>query len=213
MNIVRRFANILISYRDNFPPKERELLKLYGTYKIRSITVIREPIMREIDTVLNLISFGKWQQAKEDSKYDKMFHLYAVLDVYKENDTAFIKIEKNEVIRMATTFSYGKNTQYQIIRQVPNDLTVDKLMSNMLKKYPKTQIFRYNPWNANCQNFIIMLLEASNLLTEQLKQFIQQDMSTIISKMPQYAQYLSSSVTDLAHKLNIVAEGYGFTKK
>ena len=87
--IVKFFQPRLDSYNN----KTRKNLEKYGNIPISSIDVMREPISSYINTFLNGITFGGWDDAKKKVGYDDMFHLGMVVTL----DTGVkIKVEKND---------------------------------------------------------------------------------------------------------------------
>jgi hypothetical protein len=96
----------------------------YKNYKILSAQIRREPILAFVDKFINLISFGKFNQAKKDLGYDKMFHLSLILQL--ENGPKLL-VEKNERINMTTSFKDGPQVQYsppQGVLTIPGNPTL-----------------------------------------------------------------------------------------
>ena len=213
MRIIETVKSLIRGWRDNFPPKERDLIDKYGDYRITNILIFRVPIHSMIDSALNIMSIGKWQESKDNYNFDKLFHLFAVISMNKNGDNVLLKIEKNEVIRMSTDYTIPPDSKMKDVGYFPKKITFNELIQNMVNKFSKEAIFKYDPWTNNCQKFILMLLEGSNLLSPYLKEFIYQDITNIVEDLPEYTKYFGSKITELAHRKNILFEGYGFKQK
>lgn len=212
MNIYKTIRDFMKGTRDNFGPSERKLIAQYGSYRVFSITICRSPINSMVDSALNLLSLGRWQEVKDKYSFDKMFHLFVIIDLEMNNNHVLLRIEKNEVIKMNTTFNIPSDTQTESLEYVPNGLTLNELLQNMINKYGKDKIFRYSAWDNNCQNFIMMLLDASNLLTIPAKNFIYQDITKLVEDLPSYTKIIGNATTDLAHRADILLRGSAFKR-
>jgi hypothetical protein len=206
-NQVERFKGFFRGVRLDFPPKERALLQTYGNLEITHITVCRSPIVDALNKVLNVVSFGKWDNLRKGYGYDTMFHLFMLVR-FLNNST--VRIEKNEVIRINNTFQLSKDVQSIDVPLLGKKLTLNEMFNTTIQRVGQERVFRYNAFSTNCQMFIMDVLESNGLMNESLKAFIYQDMKQIVEKLPSFTQKIGKATTDLAHRLNILAEGAGF---
>ena len=78
------------------------MLKKYWDYNIIGIIIEKSPIISAIDTALNLISFGKWAEAKKKYNYDDLYHLYLIITLDLRNGkTKRLLLEKNQSINIS----------------------------------------------------------------------------------------------------------------
>ena len=60
------------------------------------------------------------------------------------------------------------------------------------------------PFNANCQIFIKAILQTFGLYDDKEKEFIYQDITEIVKRLPFYTRYVAKAVTDAdAFKIKI----------
>ncbi|MBS1735274.1 MAG: hypothetical protein JSS98_01560 [Bacteroidetes bacterium] len=196
-------------FRLDFPPKERAFLKLYGQYEITQITICRSPIHQALDSVLNILSLGKWDDLKTQYNFDKMFHLFLVIRLSNQHA---VRLEKNEVVRIANTFKLDNDTEFDEIHLHGKKITLDELLRNTINAVGSKQFFIYSPWNENCQRFILDILHSNGLLDEQSKQFIYQDLTELIQELPAVTKVIGQKVTDTAHALNLLVHGSSLNK-
>jgi hypothetical protein len=64
----------------------------------------------------------------------------------------------------------------------------------------------YSAFTLNCQNFLLNHLQANNLISPPLKQFIYQDTKELLERTPSFSQWLGKAITDIAGKGRELAE-------
>ena len=207
---ISRLRGFSKGVRLDLPPTERALMKIYGDQTIIAITVFRAPIHSMLDKVLNVISFNKWSEVKQDNNFDKMFHLYMVL---KLSNNHMIRIEKNHVVNISNSFKTESDAEYYDINLNGEKLTVTQLLNNTIDKVGKEQVFKYSPWSNNCQKFCLDILESNGLLTDQSKAFIYQDIAELVKELPSYTKFIGQTTTDIAHRFDIALHGEGLKNK
>lgn len=161
-------------------------------------TIVRKPIFKTIDKVLNWISLGKWNDAKKESGYDQMFHLSLV--VYSSNGIP-VKIEKNEKIVLSDKYESMSTEQFQGLT-VKNEMTIGELFEKTKARIGDHRFYQYNAYENNCQDFVLNLTSTLGALTPTTIAFVKQDTTTIIKRLPRYVRWFSQGVTDLGAKLS-----------
>jgi hypothetical protein len=197
-------------FRYDYEPKIRDLLQKIGNQPIVSMYVRREPIQAPINTALNYITKGKWEEVKKKYSYDQLFHLGLEV-VVKLNDNGSkvgrYVIEKNEVINIQPAKAIQEDTDLMIV-PMNSGATINSLLNNG-KELMKEKWFPYHPFLNNCQDFILGVLKGSGFLTPQLTEFIKQDLSEAIKELPEYTGTLAKGITDLGGLFNVFLKGRG----
>jgi len=210
-----------IKERIFFPEKKlpssiQPTFEKYKNFKILSAQIRREPILAFVDKFINLISFGKFNQAKKDLGYDKMFHLSLILQLGPasggENGPKLL-VEKNERINMTTSFKDGPQVQYSPasgVLTIPGNPTLGEFYEKTLQTVGDHQFFTYNAFQQNCQAFIADLLRSNGALTPEAQTFVMQDAQTVIKQLPFYVSKIAQFATDTAGR---VRQFFGFGGK
>lgn len=195
--------------REDYPPKVRQVLEQYGNANVIKLNVIREPIKKFIDYALNIISLGRWGEAKKRLNYDKLFHLYMIATLQLANgDMGYLKIEKNEVINITPDLgTRSQDAEYETV-PVPCCLTVFEMMNNT-REAVGPAMFRYEAFNNNCQIFLLNILKANDLDTGHISAFINQSVENLIQELPQYVRPFANLTTNIAGLANRVLYGRG----
>lgn len=177
-----------------YPKAVASFLKEKGWEVIDYLEVTRTPLSSEIDTLLNLITLGKFTEAKHKANYDKLFHLAVTIRTIEGHA---YQLEKNETIRIGKVHTSPHTERIHIL---PPKGTIDigYFIDRTRRKMGDHDFFTYSAFNHNCQDFILNLLKASNLLTEKSEHFIKQNAAEILKHLPSYTERLANIFTDLA---------------
>ena len=80
----------------------------------------------------------------------------------------------------------------------PTDsITLEELVKKPLERIGKEKYFVYQPFDQNCQIFIRDVLTTFGLYSKKAEEFIYQDISEIVERLPFYVKYVAKAVTDI----------------
>lgn len=169
----------------------------FGDFPIQSAFLMRTPIDKVFNRALNIISNGKFDELQKEHNLETLYH---VAFVGSFNDTNII-IEKNEVINIDKfkQSDIKSNTDTLRLTLTSRPLLID-IMNNTLMQMGPNKFFDYDALGSaggrnNCQDFIINLLKANNMLTQEAKSFIYQDIRPITKELPSYVAKTVKAVT------------------
>ena len=180
----------------DFSNKIKKILKKYGDKKIRAIRIGRRPINKLVEKAFQIITLGKWDKLKNQYYFDRLFHLFLVLTM---EDGTVISFEKNSIVTLSENDSRCSMKDVECIElEYPADsLTLDELVKKPLARIGKEKYFIYNPFSQNCQIFISEVLKTFNLYSPKAKEFVYQDISEIVERLPFYVEYVAKTITDI----------------
>lgn len=176
---------------NDYPKKTKAVLNQYGALPVKRLTIYRTPISGLIDTALNFISFGKWDDLKKRYGFDKLFHLALIANVGDKN----LVIEKNEVVNVSTSYKTTSDTQTKEIPLEGKVFTVSEMLEKARSKVGDRIFFDYDAFTNNCQFFIRYLLEAVGLYPRDVDEFVFQDISKIYEGLPRYVSKVAKAIT------------------
>lgn len=194
--IYERVKGFIEGPRKIAPPAVRNFLEVHGNDKISSIIVCRKPILKVIDTFLNILSLGQVNENKKKFNYDDLFHLYALVTI---NGVPY-KFEKNHVVEITKSGVQAADCK---VVNLNKSLTVKEFIDNG-EKYQKYGFWLYNPANNNCQVFIESLLKGNNLSTPDLIKFIKQDAINVLTHT---TGKLGEYITNILGRFDILLYG------
>jgi hypothetical protein len=193
----------LIYGRSDYSPDQKRIIEKYGNSAIRHIRIGRTPLPSAINSVLNIVTFGAFQKLLQSSPYDKLFHLFSIIEL--DNGTKIL-LEKNAQINMKVVSAYNpKNTEYVDATYIPSGLTFKELLDNG-QKIQGNKWFKYNGTTNNCQDYIISVLKGSSVLTKELQDFIKQDVKSIFQTLP-ITKQIMNTITGLGAVVDVVQKG------
>ena len=203
----RKAANIIGSpIRNDFPPKARSILAKYAKAEVDNVIIRREPIVSLINTALNFISLGKWNEMRDKLNYDKLFHLSMVVQV--RNPNAYILVEKNEVINITDKFKMNSDKMEYLTIPVPKGINFWTFMKRA-QEAKGEDFFKYDAFNNNCQIFIDGILSANGVNTPEAQQFVMQNVDTMLDDLPEYVSPFARLTTNIAGLADRVLQGEG----
>ncbi len=93
------------------------LIKQYGDRRVMQVTILRKPVQGGVQKLLNLITLGGFNRAKNEMKYDEVYHLYVNMTL---DNGQTIGVEKKSKSKCGPRrFS---NCRFRSIKYVKNKL-------------------------------------------------------------------------------------------
>jgi hypothetical protein len=191
--------------RNDYPPLVRKYIKILGDNKIRSIKACRRPIWTTINYVLDFMSLGSWSKKKKENNYDYMFHTFLIVKF--DNSEREYLIEKNQVVYMKE-YKLDLNDRFVNVK-VNHNVNFREFMYKPIGVYGQ-EILEYDPVYANCQKFVQKILHCSGLLSQEVVNFINQDVEKVLISYPYYISKVASMA---ANRLDTIIHGRGLITK
>jgi hypothetical protein len=179
----------------NFSNKIKSILKQYGNQKILALRIGRRPINSMVEKAFNIISMGKWEENRKKYYYDTLFHLFLIITL---DDDTVISFEKNSIVTMNENDGRCSmpNVDCIELEYLQNSITLNELVKNPLDRIGKNKYFVYSAFQQNCQIFISDILKTFNLYNKKAEDFVYQDISEIVKRLPFYIKYTAKAFTD-----------------
>lgn len=191
--------------RKDYPPKVYRFLMENRNDEIVALEVFRRPIMKAVNTILNLMSFGKFGKEQKKLGYDNFFHLGIIARMRSGKS---VVIEKNAVINVGTAYNPQSSSKYGGERmRVPVSRPIKLLEFMNRGEKELANFYHYHPFNNNCQVFVRGLLKANGLLTPQIEKFVFQPIEQLVQNINPVAQNVAKRITDLGGVADRVVEG------
>ena len=190
----------------DFSQKVKRLLKKYGNQKIIGLRIGRRPINPLIEKAFNIISGGQWEKLRKQYYFDKLFHLFLIITL---DDGTVISFEKNDTVTMTENDSRCSlaDVECKELEYPVGSLTLNDLVKKPLEKMGQYNYFVYDGFKANCQMFLRSVLQTFNLYSSKVNNFVYQDITKIIEKLPWYVKWGSKKATDLSAKFKSIKGG------
>jgi hypothetical protein len=192
---------LLVREAGQLEPSGRQLLSDIGDEEIKTIDIVRTPLSSFTKTFLNIISLGQFEKISK-KYYDEMFHLSLWIN-------GKYNLEKNEVVKFNRTNPKEAKSQVKNVSVIPPGITIQQLIDNSIKRMGKENWSNYDAERLNCQNFVLNVLDGSNIGDKSDGDFIFQDASKIFQELPEYAKVLGKVSVKLGAIFNRLMYGEG----
>lgn len=193
------YVTNLFTANDRYTNKVNAILKKYGDYNISGIIIEKTPIISIIDKAINLISLGKWAEAKKKYNYDDLYHLYLIVSVTAGGQTKRLLLEKNQSINISESIPVKTDKTQNINIFPPVNLKLNSLLQNTLNRVGKDQYFIYDPFGGkNCQNWVKDIFESNGLYNSRINSFVFQPIQELKKDLGGFTTGFSKGVTDIA---------------
>lgn len=189
------------SVRKALTPRVKKLFERLGDEPIDNIMVSRKPIQSKVAWFLNLVSRGEFQANIKKAGYDNLFHLWLRIQFISG---AAMRLERNQVIN-AFMLDEAPEDSIQVTIPLGPRITLNQLWSKAVE-YSGDSIYIYDPIHANCQNFVADLLQANDLLSDEVAKFTMQNAGACIRSSGLLHKF-TRGVTDFAAKIDRLIYG------
>jgi len=199
-----------LTIRNDYPPKVRNILRAKGDLPVVSIVARRDPIKSMLHTALNIASFGAWDRSRANAAYDKVFHLGLEVGIKPDPTSNVIQryiIEKNAVINVGLPSAPTEDTEVCPI-PIKQPTTLNKLLEGA-RRVLAGNMFSYDAFDNNCQDFIMAILNGSALDTQEATAFVKQPMDQVASQLPSITKTIAKGATNLGAIVDRVTQGAG----
>jgi hypothetical protein len=203
-------ATAVIQGRKDFPPNVRSILNDYGDKNITSITLGRTPLGKPLMAALQVASGNTFAQKLSNTPYDKLFHLFACVELDSKTK---IMLEKNEVINAKVGCRLPKDTETRTITSsdIPSGLTLNGALKKTQDRM-KGKFFTYSAYDNNCMDFISEFLRANNLGNETDISWVKQD-TKVLFEGNERLRKIVNTITDIGSRVDVLKQGVGLPEK
>jgi hypothetical protein len=187
----KRFIGGLIKKAGDFffgkiTTRVKNFLRDHGDEQITSLKVGRTPISKALDTAINLISGGSFDEDKKKEGYDKFYHTFIII-----NDK--YRLEKNQTVN-TEPYKKADNEENEVVKAPTK--SINEFIQQGVDKVGEDNFWgNYQALSQNCQWFLKNLLNANGITSAD--KFIYQDVKNIKDDLKQ-TNIIANETTDLA---------------
>lgn len=159
--------------------KSRDLLKKYGDYKIKNIYLIKNPISKMNELLLNLITFYGYNKKLNDlnmqlkEKYIP-HHISVMIEIKNNKNTKWIWIEKTSYVNISEIIHFNKEKIIKKINIKNKDISLNDILQKTQNRIGNNKFFNWSIYQNNCSIFIQELLITLDLYNKDNMEFINQ---------------------------------------
>ena len=184
----------------NLTAKSAEIYKKKKDAKITSIQLFRRPVEDALTGVMDALTGGSFTKFFKNTPHDRLFHLGLII-----NGKFLLHKQENLTIeQMPSGFRKGKKIELKEVSGF-GDLTFKDLYRRTRERVGEKKFYGYQALKNNCQDFIVDVLDTIDAKYD--KDWVKQDMKSIIKNSPSWFPSLANAVTDSASVVGKVTGG------
>lgn len=190
----------------NAPPEIRKFVNEWGDATIINVAVCRTPINKNIQKVGNLLSFGKMERVRRELGYENLFHLYLVLTLERpDGSSGQFFLEKDQKVKYRV-FDEGRILgDSQCINGSPSGkFTLQEMFARAERIYGAKELWVYDLRRQNCQQYVLMLLNAIGVRARNITNFVLQEPERLL---PPLLGWGAKQITDIANRIESFLKG------
>jgi hypothetical protein len=189
-------------------PNVKEILKKYGNQVIKGIVLKRTPVSGLIVGALDTFSLGVFGDRMEKNDLDNLYHLF--MDLYLENNQV-VSLEKNAGVNMIVNPPRRSGEEKHSVSNIPPGITLNQLIQNGINRMGN-QFYLYDSKRNNCQDFLLNVLQASNIGDQSDFEFIKQKTEKLFKGLP-ILKGVAHTITDIGGIANKLIQGGSVEKR
>ena len=189
----------------HFSPASQQFINAHGRGVITGIQISRTLISNTMHNLLNLITIGQWNAAREMLNYDKLYHLFMIISYRDERGLQRVILEKNERPQFVQADARGGEI---VDVSVGGSLTIFDFVNNAIRRVGASRYFVYDAFNrtavaGNCQRFVDdnMIASPQVRYNAHIRGFVMQNVQELIRRLPEYTGNVAKMVTDFYSRL------------
>jgi len=164
----------------------------YGGELITKLVVVRRPVDKIVNFLMNIVSVGQFSKGMKQAGYDNMFHLALII-----NDKYNFEKSSNLIFDTKGKNIIKSNSQTMDVPLNNNRFTIKQALDNTLKVMGEHKFYNYDGYYNNCQTMILEFLKSNGYGTQDIYNFVKQDMTEIIKETPALSKKIMDTITGL----------------
>jgi hypothetical protein len=203
--VVGRVSDVFKGVRKDYPPDVRKTLAVIGNQPVVAMSIRRDPIRGMLSSLINFVTLGKWNEARQKYNFDKVFHLGVEITL---GDGRIYIAEKNQVLNIAPTTPSNSETERLPVTLPSIPFTVNTMLQRTQQRQGD-RYFLYDGYTNNCQDWIVDLLIANGIATPENLAFVKQPLEQVLESLPSYTSTLMRLATNAGAIADVALKGRG----
>lgn len=195
-----QFCNVVNTQIYSYSYESQRTLQMYSAQQVTQLVIHRKPIPSFMNTLLNIISAGKWNiERNRNNQLNTLYHL-ALECTLADGTTVFC--QKNERIEITTCYIPTLQTEYCHVPLNDKTFTLNEMLKKTNELMGDSKYFLFSPMDNNCQVYIKNILTAMDLYTETVDKFVFQNVDEVVATFGPFANKCIDWVKELIRLKN-----------
>jgi hypothetical protein len=198
-----QFCQVVNTQIYSYSYEAQRTLQLHSNQPVTELVIHRKPIPSLVNTALNIITSGKWnRERKKNNQLNTLYHL--VLECGLADGTK-VYCQKNERIEINTCYIPSLQTEFCHVPlpvKAPPPFTLNDMLKKANVRMGDSKYFLFSPMDNNCQVYIKNILQAADLYTDTVEQFVFQNVDDVVATFSPFANKMLEVVKWCVHLKN-----------
>lgn len=139
------------------------ILNKYGDYKITQVYIIRQPISKFVNIILNMITLNDFKRIFDNNNELTAYHASVIFKIKLPNNlNKFVLVEKNPSLSISEYFNINNTQNIKSFSVKKNKYTLNQILDKTNKRIGNDKFFNWHFYKNNCQDFVKELLITFN---------------------------------------------------
>ena len=180
-----QFCQVVNTQIYSYSYEAQRTLQLYSAQQVTQLVIHRKPIPSFMNTILNIITAGKWNaERNKNNQLNTLYHL--ALECTLADGTK-VFCQKNERIEISTCYIPTLQTEFCHVPLNGETFTLNDMLKKTNALMGDSKYFLFSPMDNNCQVYIKHLLQAVDLYSETVDQFVFQNVHEVVATFSPFA--------------------------
>jgi len=169
---------------NDYNKQTKKLLEKYGDKQITKVYLVRQPLSKLVELLLNIFSGYKYNKFINQCCDNFPYHSVLIFELkIEKNQRKLLKVDKDGFINISDNFLLYNSQEIKVLslhkgkdkERDRDKYTLNSILNDTQKRMGIQDFFNWNLKKSNCQTFTKELLVTMNKYDEKNKDFIFRD--------------------------------------
>jgi hypothetical protein len=181
----------------SYPSHITQYIQHYGDSIINSIQLRKKPVLGIYNKLLYFLTLGQIDNVKKILNTENFNHTSMIIGFIYNDTQRYILLEKQNRVTILEQFTTDPSLLYKNIENISDkNLSLKKFMENGRCSLGEN-LNTYHIFKNNCQHFLQKILEANDLLNDEITEFINQKTEIINDRINLFANSVIIEMTNI----------------
>jgi hypothetical protein len=173
LNLLKRNIDDSNIFYYNYNKKSKNVLDLYGDYKIKKLYLVKQEVNHIKKSLLNFFTLYKYDKIIYDVENRFLYHILLIVEIQLPNNkNKLLLIEKNNCINLSDNCYIHNFQNIKKINIKNKNYTLNQIMDDTKNRIGCKNFFNWSIFKNNCKKFAKEILITINKYNKFNKKFI-----------------------------------------
>ena len=174
----------------NYIKKSKNVLDLYGDYKINTIYLVRQNVGSVAKHILNFFTLYKYDKIINDTENSLLYHILLIVEIQLPNNkNKLLLLEKNNCINLSENCNIQNFQNIKKLNIKKQNYTLKQIMNETNNRIGNKKYFNWSIFKNNCKKFVKEILITVKKYNKLNKKFVFQRNDIKEAKITDFATH------------------------